>query len=148
MRVYADTSWWIACKYTNDLHYPEALSFLDKHPSVEILWTPWQRVEVFNSVRQLEYRGFLDSGRSERIIRLLEQEIRLGYWPHVEFSWTNAIRMAVTLAKQHGRKFAIRGMDLFHVSIARVLRVEAFLTFDVQQGAFARAAGLKVPVLV
>lgn len=28
------------------------------------------------------------------MIRALEQEIRLGYWPHVEFSWTDTVRAA------------------------------------------------------
>ena len=27
-------------------------------------------------------------------IRALEKEIRLGYWPHVEFSWTDTARAA------------------------------------------------------
>ena len=28
------------------------------------------------------------------MIRALEKEIRLGYWPHVEFSWTDRVRAA------------------------------------------------------
>lgn len=28
------------------------------------------------------------------MIRAREKEIRLGYWPHVDFSWTDTVRAA------------------------------------------------------
>ena len=40
-------------------------------------------------------------GESRQIIRLLEQEVRLGYWPHLEFDWTNAARTTSELAAEH-----------------------------------------------
>jgi len=74
----------------------------------------------------------------------LENEVRLGYWPHVEFSWTDAVRTANELSAVHSRDQLIRGMDLFHIAIALEIGAEAFLTFDGDQAALAKAAGLAV----
>jgi len=58
------------------------------------MWTPWQRVEVFNCFLQAERHGLVDAGEGGQMVRLLDQEVRLGYWPHWELSWTEAIRRA------------------------------------------------------
>ncbi len=86
----------------------------------------------------------MEHGEARRSCRNLEKEVRLGYWPHREFSWTNAIRKAVTLANKLGPRMSIRSMDLFHVAVASVLKAEVFLTFDEEQRALAKASGLKV----
>jgi len=48
MRLYADTSWWLGYKCRKDIHHHSALRLFDGEPEAEVLWTPWQRVEVFN----------------------------------------------------------------------------------------------------
>ena len=75
------------------------------------------------------------------MIRLLEQEVRLGYWPHVEFDWRDAVRTGCELSAEHGLSVPVRGMDLFRVAIAIEVGADAFLTFDADQKAFANAAG-------
>jgi predicted nucleic acid-binding protein len=108
------------------------------------MWTPWQRVEVFNALRQSERTGSIDAGESKLMIRLLEQEVRLGYWPHVEFDWTDAIRTAGELSAEHSLSLPARGMDLFHVAVAIEVGADIFLTFDKDQNTLAVAAGFKV----
>lgn len=144
MRGYADTSWWLAYKCRRDIHHAAALTLFDREPEAQVLWTPWQRVEVFNSFRQAERAGLVARGESRQLIRLLEQEVRLGYWPHVEFAWTDAVRTACELAAEHSLKLTVRAMDLFHVAIAIEVAADAFLSFDDEQNALARAAGLTV----
>lgn len=144
MRVYADTSWWLAYKCRRDSHHPVALSLFDREPEAEVLWTPWQRVEVFNGFCQAERAGLLGKGDSRQIIRLLEQEVRIGYWPHVEFDWTDAVRTASELRAEHSLKMVVRAMDLFHIAIAIEVGAEALLSFDLDQIALAQAAGLMV----
>jgi predicted nucleic acid-binding protein len=75
---------------------------------------------------------------------LRENEVRLGYWPHVEFEWTDAVRTANELSAVHSRDRTIRAMDLFHVAIACEVGAEQFLTFDEDQASLAEAAGLVV----
>lgn len=142
MRLYADTSWWLGYKCRRDVHHSAALSLFDGHSEAEVLWTPWQRVEVFNGFCQGERAGLLTKGESHRVIRLLEQEVRIGYWPHVEFDWTDAVRTASELRAEHSLDLLIRAMDLFHVAIAIEVGADALLSFDANQIALARAAGL------
>ena len=128
MTAYADTSWWIACKITDDANHRAAVQAFDLWPDIQIAWTPWQRVEVFNSLRQLERGGVIIPGKARELIRLLEQEVRLGYWPHTEFDWRDAVRTAGELSAEHGLSVPIRGMDLFHVAIAIEIGADALLT--------------------
>ncbi len=142
MRLYADASWWLAYKCRRDVHHAAAISLFDREPEALALWTPWQRVEVFNSFYQAERAGHVRQGEARQMMRLLEQEIRLGYWPHVEFGWTDAVRTACNLAAQHSLGMTVRAMDLFHVAIAIEVGAEAFLSFDEEQMTLAEVAGL------
>lgn len=144
MIAYADTSWWVAFKNTGDSQHEIAVSLWDFSDDISVIWTPWQRVEVFNAIRQVEKLGFLRAVRSGVVIRNLEREIRLGYWPHVEFAWPDAIRTANEISAEHSRSLCIRAMDLFHVAIACEVGAEKFLTFDEDQAALASVAGLQV----
>jgi predicted nucleic acid-binding protein len=148
MKLYADTSWWLGYKCRRDTHHLDAVGLFDQDPDAQVLWTPWQRVEVFNSFCQAERAGLLAEGESRRVIRLLEQEVRMGYWPHVEFDWTDAVRTAGELRAEHSLSLVVRSMDLFHVAIAIELGAEALVSFDAEQNALARAAGLTVLNLV
>ena len=144
MKLYADTSWWLGYKCARDHQHAVAIGLFDRDPEAEVLWTPWQRVEVLNSFCQAERVGLLARGESRRIIRLLEQEVRMGYWPHVEFDWTDAIRTAGELRAEHSLSMGMRSMDLFHVAIAIELGVDALLSFDNDQISLAKAAGLMI----
>jgi predicted nucleic acid-binding protein len=144
MKAYADTSWWLGYKCRRDTQHEAALSLFDREPEAQVLWTPWHRVEVFNGFCQAERAGLLRKGESRQIIRLLEQEIRIGYWAHVEFDWTDAVRTAGELRAEHSLKMVVRAMDLFHVAIAIEIGADALLSFDTDQIALAQAADLTV----
>jgi predicted nucleic acid-binding protein len=142
MRIYADTSWWLAYKCRRDVHHEVAVTLFDRQPDSQILWTPWQRVEVFNTFRQAERVGMVARGDSRNLIRILDQEVRQGYWEHVEFDWTEAVRTSCELAAEHSLKMVIRSMDLFHVAISLEVAADVFLSFDTDQRTLAAAAGL------
>ena len=144
MTIYADTSWWIAFKCRRDIHHVSAIGLFDYDPEAQVQWTPWQRVEVFNAFRQAERAELIDRGEARQLIHLLEQEVRLGYWPHNEFSWTNAVRRAHDVSSAHALNLTVRGMDLFHVAVALEIRADEFLSFDNDQNALAEAAGLRL----
>lgn len=81
---------------------------------------------------------------ASQIIRSLENDVRIGYWPHVEFSWTGAVRRANEISIQFSPTLSVRGMDLFHVAIALELEADLLLTFDTDQAALAQAVGINV----
>lgn len=141
---YADTSWWISYKCADESNHHRAISIFDRVEEVEIVWTPWQRVEVLNALRQAERASVIAHGKSRAFIRSIEQEVRLGYWQHLEFSWTDAVRTACELSAEHGLKIVIRSMDLFHVAVAIESAAEWFFTFDHDQARLAKEAGLAV----
>lgn len=144
MRAYADTSWWVAFKNASDAQHGKAVGFFERAEDDTVVWTPWQRVEVYNAFRQLDKAGSLPQQSANVFIRSLEHEVRLGYWPHVEFDWLDAVRIANELSVDHSRDLLIRGMDLFHVAIALEIGAEKFLTFDGDQAALAKVARLSV----
>ncbi len=144
MRFYADTSWWLGYKCRRDIQHRAALRLFERETEAEVIWTPWQRIEVFNGFCQAERAGLLRKGESRQMIRLLEQEVSIGYWPHVEFDWTDAVRTAGELRAEHSLKLVVRAMDLFHLAIAIEVGAEALLSFDTGQIALAEAAGLMV----
>ena len=144
MTVYADTSWWLAYKCRSDTHHAAALRLFDRESEAKLVWTPWQRVEVFNAFRQAERAGLVARGEARQLIRLLEQEVRLGYWTHVEFDWREAVRTACELSAEHGLKLTVRAMDLFHVAVAIEVAADGFLTFDLDQSHLAESAGLSL----
>lgn len=148
MRIYADTSWWLAYKCRRDAHHKAAVNLFDQIQEAEVLWTPWQRVEVLNAFRQAERAGLIAKGHASVLIRSLEQEVRLGYWQHLEFDWTGAVRAACELGAEHSLKMIVRSMDLFHVAVALEAAADAFLTFDKDQRELAAAAGLPLIELV
>jgi predicted nucleic acid-binding protein len=144
VNIYADTSWWLSYKCRGDLHHETAVALFDQAADARVLWTSWHRVEVFNSFRQTEYAGLIGRGEARSMIRLLEQEVRLGYWPQVEFDWTETVRAACELSAEHSLDLTVRGMDLFHVAVAIEIAADAFLSFDEEQNAFARAVGFSL----
>ncbi len=126
MIIYADSSWWLAYKHRDDAHHALAVELLDREVEAQVLWTPWHRVEVFNIFRQAEFRRLIKPGAALEMIRKLEHEIRFGYWPHVEFSWTDAVRTACELSAVHSVQRTVRSMDLFHVAVAVEVAADAF----------------------
>jgi predicted nucleic acid-binding protein len=144
VKYYADTSWWLSYKCRRDNLHSLAIALFDRDPEAEVLWTPWQRVEVFNGFCQAERAGLLGRGESRQIIRLLEQEVRFGYWPHIEFDWTDAVRTAGELRAEHSLKMVVRAMDLFHIAIAIEVGADALLSFDRDQIQLAEAVGVKI----
>lgn len=141
MNIYADTSWWFAYKRREDPHHRAAVTLFDRTPDAQILWTPWHRVEVFNIFRQAEYQKVILPGEARDMIRVLEQEIHFGYWAHIEFAWTEAVRTACELGAEFSLRRGVRSMDLFHVAIAIEVAADAFLSFDQDQNDLASAAG-------
>ena len=146
MRIYADASWWVPFKCRRDVRHQHALRLLDVHPDAHLLWTPWHRVEVLNTLRQVtrDPDAPLPVAEAKQIIRLLEQEVRLGYYAHFEFDWRDAVRTACELSAEVGFRLRLRSMDLFHVAVAQEACAELFVSFDEDQLAVAQAASLPI----
>lgn len=145
--IYADTSFLVAFRVRHDTYHRIALAFYQAQQDETWLWSPWHRVEVLNTVRQLtrhpEAKRRLSAAEAKALIHYLERDVRLGYFTHMEADWRDVLRTANEISLAHGFERACRAADLLHVAYARELSAELFVGFDDDQLALAKAAGLK-----
>ena len=51
--IYADTTFLVAYRVPLERFYRPAQDFYETHQDEVWLWSPWHRLEVFNTIRQL-----------------------------------------------------------------------------------------------
>jgi predicted nucleic acid-binding protein len=145
--IYADTSFIVASKVRRDNFFQAALVFLLARPDEVWLWSPWHRIEVFNSIRQLtchpETKRRLREPEARALIHRIETDVRIGYFTHMEADWRDVLRTAGELSVAHGFQLAARAADLLHLAYAKELAASMFVSFDLNQLALAKAAGIK-----
>jgi len=145
--IYADSTFIVACKVREDTFYRIAEDFFEEHQNETWLWTPWHRIEVFNTIRQLtrhpETTRRLNLPDAKALIQRLEEDVRVGYFKHAETDWRNVLRTANEISAAHGFTLASRSADLLHVAYAVELSARTFVSFDNDQLALAAAGGLK-----
>lgn len=145
--IYANSTFFVALKSRRDVFHPRAGHFYEQRQEDGWLWSPWHRVEVFNTLRQLvrhpdrRYRLRLPEARMA--IDLLENDVRVGYFTHIEADWRDVLRTANEISLAHGADLACRSADLLHVAYAQELSASLFVRFDEDQIHLARAAGLE-----
>jgi predicted nucleic acid-binding protein len=144
--IYADSTFIIACKVREDTFHEQAQDFYEARDQEEWLWSPWHRIEVFNSIRQLarhpDAKRRLLLADAKATIRRLEEDVRAGYFRHAEADWRNVLRTANEISTAHGFDLPCRSADLLHVAYATELSAQTFVSFDDDQLALANAAGL------
>jgi predicted nucleic acid-binding protein len=145
--IYADTSFLVASRAERDTFHDDALAFYKAHFEDLWLWSPWHRVEVFNSIRQLALnpdRGAgLNEAEARAMIHRFEDDVRCDYLLHVEADWRDVLQTANEISVAHAFSLPCRAADLLHVAYAKELVAELFVSFDDDQVALAKAAGLK-----
>jgi predicted nucleic acid-binding protein len=142
--IYPDTSFFIALRFGNDLHHYPATNYLARMDKSVFLWSPWHRLEVGNTFRQLcaGDAPLLNEAEARRIIRRLETDVRLGYFLHMEADWRDVLRTANEISAAHAFDRPCRAADLCHVAYAHELAADLFVTFDLDQAGLAEATGL------
>ncbi len=145
--IYADTSFLLAMRVPLDNFHDEALRYYEANQESVWLWSPWHRVEIFNSLRQLvrhpAARRRLGREEAKLLIHRMESDVRLGYFTHLEADWRDVLRTANEISIAHGFDVPCRASDLLHVAYANELAAETFVSFDDEQLALAKASGLK-----
>lgn len=147
MTIYADTCFLVASRFAKDTFHHEAVAFYAKCADEVWLWSPWHRVEVFNTIRQLarnpDRKHGLAVAEAKALIRRLEDDVRCDYLLHIEADWRDVLRTASEISIANAFQRPCPGTDLLHVAHALELSAELFVTFDADQLELARSAGLK-----
>lgn len=145
--IYADSSFLVALKVRRDTFHEEAISFYERRQDVTWLWSPWQRVEVFNTIRQLtrhpEAKRRLLPAEARALIHSVETDVRSGYFTHMEVDWRDVLRAANETSIAHAFNISCLAPDLLHVAYAKELAAEWMVSFDDDQLKLASAAGLR-----
>lgn len=145
--IYADSSFLVALKVNRDNFHQRALVFYEARQEDTWLWSPWQRVEVFNTIRQLtrhpEPRRRLRESEAKALIHSIEFDVRAGYFTHMEADWRDVLRTANETSIAHAFRTSCLAPDLLHVAYALELAAEWMVSFDEDQLTLAAAADLK-----
>src|SRR5260370_41987609 len=118
--IYADTSFLVAARVRRDNFHKSALDYYETQQEEVWLWSPWHRVEVFNSIRQLVHHP--EAGRrlllaeARALIHRLETDRRLGYFTHLEADSRDVLRTANETSVAYGFGLACPAPDPLHVA--------------------------------
>lgn len=147
MILYPDTSFIVALRVPHDTWHREAMDCFDQQGESTWLWSPWHRVEVFNTIRQLtrhpDARRSLKETEAKALIHRIENDVRCEYFMHVETDWRDVLRSASELSVANAYARSCPAADLLHIAYALELAAEVFVSFDDDQLELAKAAGLR-----
>lgn len=137
MKAYADSSIMAALYVQESMSAKAHLLVRNRLP---LPFTPWHRLEVRNAIRKAAQPADVTAA-----IRSLEQDISEELVVmHRSLDWTNCLRLAEQLSRDHNPQIGASSPDLFHVACALEMGFEEFYSFDRRQIDLAKAAGLKV----
>ena len=146
MSIYADSSFIIATRVLQDNFHRKALEFYEGREEEVWLWSPWHRIEVFNTIRQLtrhpDSTRSLSQGEAKALIRRLEKDVQLGYFVHLEADWRDVLHTAGEISAKNAFTRPCPAMDFLHIAYAKELAADAFVSFDEDQLSLAAASGL------
>lgn len=146
MNIYPDSSFYVALTYFDDAHHLKAAEVAEAHSKDKFLWSPWHRVEVSNTIRQLACGSppAIREAEARQLIHAVETDVRVGYFLHMEADWRDVLRTAYEISTAYGFSLCCRSADLLHIAYAVELAADGFLSFDNDQVKVARARGLRI----
>jgi predicted nucleic acid-binding protein len=90
------------------------------------------------------FRKEISSTQAENSLRDFQRDLDVGSFLAGRPVPPDAYERAQLLSRRYTRQIGVRGMDVIHVAIALEVNAETFLTFDKNQAALAKRAGLTV----
>jgi predicted nucleic acid-binding protein len=138
--AYADSSFLVSL-YRKDQNQPAANRFMANR-SVTVGFSPLNRIELRNALRNLAARGEITEQERRGAFRQMDDDLDSGLLMHIAVNWTETLRRADELREHHATREGQRTIDLLHVAIALEAPVTTFLSFDRRQRRMAAAAGL------
>lgn len=142
--IYADSSFLFSF-YALDPNSKAAAETYARDARRPLLFTPWQRFEVRNSVRLAAHRlrraGQTVPFQIGNVFKRIDDDLAEGRLKHETPDSREAFRLAEQLSEQHTEALGAASVDLWHVATAVLLRADTFWTFDEDQHALAKAIG-------
>jgi len=142
MTCYGDTAF-LCSLYVPDARSARAVKWMEQDREALPL-TGLHRLEFRNALRLRVFRREILPGQRELAFQALLSDLSTNVLVAMEPPWSELLMEAERLSGGHSESMGTRSLDVLHVASALVLGVREFLTFDVRQGALARAAGLRL----
>lgn len=139
---YADSSFLVSL-YRADDNEEAAHAYMAAN-SPTLGFSPFNRIELRNALRNAESFGEMTTQDLRAAFRKIDEDLREGILIHAPVNWTDVFRRADELSETHAAVDGQRTIDLLHVAIALEFGAKTFLSFDKRQRRLAKAAGLKV----
>ncbi len=146
MSCYADTGF-IVSLHSRDANSDLAKARMKSH-GVPMVWTWLHEMEFRNAIRLQVFRKQLDPQDIAQILHRQSLGLENGVYLPISPAIAEVNREVERLSGLYTKNLGTRTLDILHVSHALVLGIREFLTFDRRQADLAKAAGLKVPVLL
>lgn len=140
MIVYADTGFLVSL-YGGDANSAAATAVVQGEPV--FLLTPLVEAEFLNAVELRVFRKQWTRREARVVTEKFLQHVGAGVFQTEPFS-PEVWKEALTLSRRHTAALGIRTLDLLHVAAVKVLKPDAFYTFDQRQGKLAKAERLRV----
>ena len=141
MSAYADTSF-LASLYLPESHSERAAYAMQK-AELPFFLTPVGELELKNSFHLRVFRKEMKRTELRAVLADLQKDIASGIY-FLKPLPGEVFDRALHLIRKRTVKLGSRTLDVLHVASALELRMKTFYTFDRQQAALARIAGLSV----
>jgi predicted nucleic acid-binding protein len=145
MKLYGDTSF-LFSYYASDANSARADRWRQAH-SFPLLLSQFNRLELRNAVELAVFQSRLTPNEAAEIWATVENDLKAGFLALVQPSLADLLRDAETLAAAHTSRIGTRSLDVLHVAVACLLKVDEFVTFDQRQTALLNRLGLKVATI-
>ena len=142
--IYADPSFLFSF-YALDANTVSASRTYSSDQRRPLIFTPWQRFELRNTVRLAVYRmrkaGQLIPFQRGIIFQTIEQDLTNGILRHFDLEWRDVFRVAEQLSDAYTETTGPGSVDIWHIACAKMLGADSFWTFDGNQRDAAKATG-------
>ena len=145
MKLYGDTSF-LFSYYASDVHSARADRWRQAH-SFPLLFSQFNRLELRNAVQLAVFQTRLTPNEAAEIWATVENDLKAGFLSFVQPSLADLLQDAEALAAAHTSRIGTRSLDILHVAVARLLKVDEFVTFDQRQTALLNRLGLKAAAI-
>lgn len=142
MKGFADTSFLLSLAL-QDEHLAEARRWW-KRVNLPLHTSSLVQFEAENALRNMLRRGLLDEKTHAAAVLCLDRMIRDGSIMPIHFQTRFIVAEARRLITHFAPDFPHGTLDVLHVAAARLLKSTTLASFDKNQRALAKAAGLKI----
>ncbi|SRR6266704_3543264 len=105
---------------------------------------PLLEYEAKNALRAKRFRKEITARELRESLREMDEYIRLGRFERITLDLLKALDEAERLSAKITPATGCRAIDLLHISIARQLSCQNFVSLDVRQLRAAQAAGFRI----